>query len=70
MKVTRFIALTATVATLPAAVLAKDAQANFWLKGNPNNIQGCIAFDPGRPGRGDFAWRPQHQAEPYTAECL
>jgi hypothetical protein len=29
-----------------AAGAAQDVQANFWLKGNPNNIQGCIAFDP------------------------
>lgn len=31
---------------LPASVLAQDAEANFWLKGAPNNIQGCIAADP------------------------
>ena len=24
---------------------AQDMQANFWLKGNPNNITGCISFD-------------------------
>jgi len=23
-----------------------NMQASFWLKGSPNNIQGCIAFDP------------------------
>ena len=36
----------AVVAALPAAVLAQDGQATFWLKGDPNNISGCIAFDP------------------------
>ena len=35
----------AVVAALPAAVLAQDGQASFWLKGDPNNISGCIAFD-------------------------
>jgi hypothetical protein len=29
-----------------ASSSGQDAQANFWLKGNPNNITGCISFDP------------------------
>jgi hypothetical protein len=60
MTVSRFIALTATVATLPSAVLAQDAQANFWLKGNPNNIQGCIAFDPQFTRKHTFTLKDGH----------
>jgi hypothetical protein len=30
----------------PVAALAQDGEAQFWLKGSPNNIQGCIAADP------------------------
>ena len=26
--------------------MAQDAEIKFWLKGAPNNIQGCIAADP------------------------
>jgi hypothetical protein len=45
MKVHRLISL-AVAAGLPFAALAQDGQANFWLKGDANNIQGCIGFDP------------------------
>ena len=31
---------------LSIAAFAQSGEANFWLKGSPNNIQGCIAFDP------------------------
>ena len=46
MTVTRLIALTAVAASIPFASMAQDAEVNFWLKQNPNNISGCIAFDP------------------------
>ena len=50
MTAHRLIATATLIATLPialaTAVLAQNAEANFWLKGQPNNIQGCIAFDP------------------------
>jgi len=40
------IAIAAAAAMLPLAAAAQDATAHFWLKANPNNIQGCIAVDP------------------------
>ena len=42
------VVLTAAIAAggLSTAALAQSGEANFWLKGAPNNIQGCIAFDP------------------------
>jgi hypothetical protein len=46
MTMTRFIALTALAASIPIASMAQDAEVHFWLKGDPNNISGCIAFDP------------------------
>ena len=46
MTVTRFVALAAVAASIPVASMAQDAEVNFWLKQNPNNISGCIAFDP------------------------
>jgi len=30
----------------PVAAAAQDAEVRFWLKGDPHNIQGCIAADP------------------------
>jgi hypothetical protein len=38
------VALTGTL-TLSIAAVAQSGEANFWLKGSPNNITGCIAFD-------------------------
>ena len=46
MQVRQLIVLAAITAALPLAALAQDAEANFWLKGDANNIQGCIRFDP------------------------
>jgi hypothetical protein len=46
MTVRELVALTGVAAALPFAVLAQDAQANFWLKGDSSNITGCIRFDP------------------------
>lgn len=31
---------------LSTSAFAQSGEANFWLKGSPNNIQGCVAFDP------------------------
>jgi hypothetical protein len=33
-------------AALPVAATAQDGQVSFWLKGDPGNIQGCVAADP------------------------
>lgn len=46
MTIHRLIATATLIAALPIAAQAQNAEANFWLKGKPNNIQGCIAFDP------------------------
>ena len=46
MTVTRFIALAVVAASIPFASMAQDAEVHFWLKQNPNNITGCIGFDP------------------------
>jgi hypothetical protein len=46
MTAHRLIATAALIATLPIAAMAQSGEASFWLKGQPNNIQGCIAFDP------------------------
>jgi hypothetical protein len=45
MTITRLAALAAVAASLPCASMAQDAEVHFWLKGNPNNITGCIAAD-------------------------
>jgi hypothetical protein len=46
MTIARLVALAAVAASLPVASMAQDAEVHFWLKQNPNNITGCIAFDP------------------------
>ena len=46
MTLAKYAALAAVALALPSAVLAQDAEAKFWLKSAPNNIQGCIAADP------------------------
>ena len=46
MTMTRLIAVAAVAASIPFAAMAQDAEVHFWLKGNPNNISGCIRFDP------------------------
>ncbi len=45
MTITRLVALAAAAASIPVASMAQDAEVHFWLKGNPNNITGCIAGD-------------------------
>ena len=45
MTITRLVALAAVAASIPFASMAQDAEVKFWLKQNPNNITGCIAFD-------------------------
>lgn len=45
MTIARYLVLAVVASALPVAVLAQDAEAKFWLKGAPNNIQGCIAAD-------------------------
>jgi hypothetical protein len=40
------LAALAVAGALPGAASAQDAQVHFWLKADPNNIQGCIAADP------------------------
>ena len=45
MTITRFVALAAVAASIPFASMAQDAEVHFWLKGNPNNITGCIVGD-------------------------
>ncbi len=46
MIIQRLFAAAVLTSTLSIAALAQSGEANFWLKGAPNNIQGCIAFDP------------------------
>lgn len=46
MTVVQRLACAVLAALLPAAAAAQDAEAHFWLKGDPKNIQGCIAADP------------------------
>jgi hypothetical protein len=46
MSMGKYVVLAAFALVLPGNVLAQDAEAKFWLKGAPNNIQGCIAADP------------------------
>lgn len=46
MTIPRLFALAAVAASIPFASMAQDAEVHFWLKQNPNNISGCIAFDP------------------------
>jgi hypothetical protein len=46
MTITRLVALAAVVASIPVASMAQDAEVHFRLTGNPNNITGCIRFDP------------------------
>ncbi len=46
MTIGKYVVLAAVALALPGAVMAQDAEAKFWLKGAPNNIQGCIAADP------------------------
>jgi hypothetical protein len=46
MTITRLAALAAVAASIPVASMAQNAEVHFWLKGNPNNISGCIRFDP------------------------
>jgi hypothetical protein len=43
-----FAVVVCSVAILapPMAALAQNGEAQFWLKSDPNNIQGCIAADP------------------------
>jgi hypothetical protein len=45
MAVIRLIALAAVAGSIPVASMAQDTEVHFWLKGNPNNITGCIAAD-------------------------
>ena len=46
MTITRLITLAAIAASVPVVSMAQDAEVHFWLKGNPDNISGCIAADP------------------------
>ncbi len=46
MTIAKHFVLVAFASALPSAVMAQDAEVTFWLKGAPNNIQGCIAADP------------------------
>ena len=46
MTVAKYAVLAVAVALLPPAAMAQNAEVHFWLKGAPNNIQGCIAADP------------------------
>ena len=46
MTVTRLVALAAAAASVPVASMAQAAEGHFWLTGHPNNITGCIGFDP------------------------
>ena len=46
MTPSRLVALSAVAASIPFASMAQDAELKFWLKGNANNITGCIGFDP------------------------
>lgn len=45
MIVRKYVVLAIAALALPGSALAQDAEAKFWLKGAPNNIQGCIAAD-------------------------
>ena len=80
MTITKLIAL-AAVAMLPAAAMAQDGEADFWLKAAPNNIQGCIAADPSftrkhtftlaeRASRDQIGGRHQRQDEARAAGRL
>lgn len=45
--IARLAALAAAVAGIaPAAASAQNAEVHFWLKGDANNIQGCMFADP------------------------
>jgi hypothetical protein len=46
MTVAERLACVTLAVLLPVAAVAQDAQVQFWLKGDPKNIQGCIAADP------------------------
>lgn len=46
MTMSKHLFLAAIALALPAPAVAQDAEVKFWLKGAPNNIQGCIAADP------------------------
>jgi hypothetical protein len=46
MTIVRYAVLAALACATPAVAQAQDASVQFWLKGNPNNLQGCIAADP------------------------
>ena len=46
MAIAKHLLLVAFAAALPTVALAQDAQVKFWLKGAPNNLQGCVAMDP------------------------
>src|SRR5262245_64572232 len=46
MTIAERLACVALAALLPVAAAAQNAQVQFWLKGDPKNIQGCIAADP------------------------
>ncbi len=45
MTIAKHLVLAAFASALPSAASAQDAEAKFWLKSAPNNIQGCIAAD-------------------------
>jgi hypothetical protein len=46
MTIAERLACAAFAALLPVAAAAQNAEVQFWLKGDPKNIQGCIAADP------------------------
>lgn len=46
MTLRKHLVLAAVALALPAAAMAQDAEVKFWLKGEPNNMQGCLAADP------------------------
>jgi len=46
MTIAERLACAAFAARLPVAAAAQNAEVQFWLKGDPKNIQGCIAADP------------------------
>ncbi|MGQ0583487.1 MAG: hypothetical protein ACT4O6_16230 [Reyranella sp.] len=46
MTIAKYLVLAAVASALPSAAMAQNAEVKFWLKGAPNNIQGCIAADP------------------------
>jgi len=44
--IARLVALAVAAALTPAAASAQNAEVHFWLKGDANNIQGCMFADP------------------------